>query len=339
LAAVVAAVPVLARPAGADVLTIAISKPSAAAALRAAYFEPFTQATGTSVADVTWTGTAAALTGHLPNSNAPWDVVMIGGAELQKGCDAGQLEKLDWSALGGRAKYLDIGVADCGVGAFLTSIVLAWDKQKFAPTPTWADFWDVAKYPGKRGLRAGAETNLEIALLADGVAPGDVYGALRTKDGVERAFRKLDQLKPYIVWWHSDEDAPHLLGSGEVLMTSAPNDQITQAVRTEQRSFQMQWKGALGSVLFWSIVKGTHNRQAADKFLAFVGQPANEAKLLPLMALGGLAKGANDGIPAELAAISPTSPAALADMLIIDEKFWVEKHAELDPRFEAWMSH
>ena len=67
--------------------------------------------------------------------------------------------------------------------------------------PGWADFWDVAKYPGKRGLRRSAETNLEFALLADGVAPGDVYKTLRTSEGVDRAFRKLDQLKPYIVWW------------------------------------------------------------------------------------------------------------------------------------------
>ena len=43
--------------------------------------------------------------------------------------------------------------------------------------------------------------NLEFALIADGVAPGDVYKVLATSEGVDRAFRKLDQLKPYIVWW------------------------------------------------------------------------------------------------------------------------------------------
>ena len=34
-----------------------------------------------------------------------------------------------------------------------------------------ADFWDVTKFPGKRGLRKGVIGNLEIALMADGVAP------------------------------------------------------------------------------------------------------------------------------------------------------------------------
>ena len=106
--------------------------------------------------------------------------------------------------------------------------MLAWDRDKFLRTPTWADFWDVAKYPGKRGLRNGVRGNLEIALMADGVAPGDVYKVLATSDGVDRAFRKLDQLKPYIVWWQTDAEAARILGSGDVLMTSAPCAAIVQ---------------------------------------------------------------------------------------------------------------
>ena len=79
--------------------------------------------------------------------------------------------------------------------------VLAWDRGKFQGTPSWQDFWDIARVPGKRGLQRSPRGTLEIALLADGVAPGDVYRALRGDDGVQRAFRRLDQLLPYIVWW------------------------------------------------------------------------------------------------------------------------------------------
>ena len=57
------------------------------------------------------------------------------------------------------------------MGATVFSTVLAWDKDKFHGSPSWGDFWDVAKLPGKRGLRRGVVGNLEIALLADGVAP------------------------------------------------------------------------------------------------------------------------------------------------------------------------
>ena len=65
--------------------------------------------------------------------------------------------------------------------------------------------------------------------MADGVAPGDVYKTLASGDGVDRAFRKLDQLRPYIVWWETSADAAKILGSGEVLMTSAANPAIVAA--------------------------------------------------------------------------------------------------------------
>ena len=118
------------------------------------------------------------------------------------GCDEGLFEKLAWAALGGRDHYLPQTTAsDCGVGAAVSSLVLAWDRDKFPTTPTWSDFWDVARYPASAACAAGRAGNLEIALMADGVSPGDVYRTLRTDDGVDRAFRKLDQIKPYLVWW------------------------------------------------------------------------------------------------------------------------------------------
>src|SRR6185437_11415435 len=106
-------------------------------------------------------------------------VVSIPTDDLIAACEDGLLEKLDWSQIGGKDHYLPIGVNDCGVGAMLIGTVLAWNRDKLSGTPSWADFWDVAKYPGKRGLRKGAKGNLEFALLADGVAPGDVYKTLR----------------------------------------------------------------------------------------------------------------------------------------------------------------
>ena len=78
-------------------------------------------------------------------------------------------------------------------------------------------------------------------MIADGVAPGDVYKMLVRHDGVDRAFRKLDQLRPYIVWWQTGAEAAHMLVSGDALMTSAPSDRIAVAARTGPRNFGMQW--------------------------------------------------------------------------------------------------
>src|SRR3546814_1178814 len=82
--------------------------------------------------------------------------------------------------------FLPAAVHECGVGAFVWSTVLAYNGKTMKTAPTsWADFWDVKKFPGKRGMRKGARYNLEFALMADGVAPGDVYKTLSAPEGVE----------------------------------------------------------------------------------------------------------------------------------------------------------
>ena len=196
--------------------------------------------------------------------------------------------------------------------------MLAWDKDKLPVAPSWLDFWDVAKYPGKRGLRKGVRGNLEFALMADGVAPGDVYKTLSTSDGVDRAFRKLDQLKPYIVWWSTEAEAAHILASGDVLMTSAPSGQIAMMAEREHKNFGLQFNASLFEMQSWVIMKGSPSARLAQQFLYFTGMPAVEVRLLQHSGDAGLAKGLNDGLSPELTAVSPSSPANLAAGLKLD---------------------
>lgn len=307
------------------------------AAQHEVYFRPFTQATGIAIQEESWDGGMEPLRAH-KDPAAGWDVVVLRGDELLGACDEGLIEKLDWSAIGGKDHYLPAGVSDCGVGTGMFSTVLAWDRDKFPAAPTWADFWDVAKYPGKRGLMRGPRTNLEIALLADGVAPGDVYKTLRTGDGIERAFRKLDQLRPYAVWWQTGAEAARILGSGEVLMTSADNGRIGLANREEHRNFGVQWTGSLSAIYSWAVMKGSPNGRHANQFLYFAGDSAIEARLVPLIPYPGLAKGAIEGLPPELVAALPLNPANMAGALVIDEAFWRDNLDKLSQRFAAWLA-
>ena len=198
----------------------------------------------------------------------------------------------------------------------------------------------MAKYPGKRGLFRGVRGNLEFALIADGVAPGDVYKVLATSDGVDRAFRKLDQLKPYIVWWHDGAEAARILASGDVLMTSASAPASpSPATRTAHRNFGMQWTASLYDVESWAILKGSPNLRLRRSSCTSPARPAIEARLVGLFGEGGLAKGANDGLPPELAQVSPTAPANLNAAVRVDAAFWHDNLAKLRQRFETWLAH
>jgi putative spermidine/putrescine transport system substrate-binding protein len=308
-------------------------------AIKEVFVRPFTAATSIAVQLESWDGGIDALRTQLKAPDNAWDLVMVDSDELAAGCSEGLFEKLDWSAIGGKDHYLAQAVSDCGVGAGVAGLVLAWDRDKFPATPSWSDFWDVAKYPGKRGLHNGVRGNLEFALIADGVSPGDVYKVLATSEGVDRAFRRLDQLKPYIVWWNDDAEAARILASGDVLMTSAAAPAITAANHSAHRNFGVQWTASLYEVQSWAIVKASPNLRAATQFLYFAGTPAIEARLVGLFGEGGLAKGANDGLPAELAQVSPTTPANLNAAVRVDATFWHDNLGKLRQRFETWLAH
>ena len=308
-------------------------------ALDKVFIHPFSAATGIPVQSASWEGGLDTLRAQLKAPDNTWDLVLVDADELASGCSEGLFEKLDWSAIGGKDHYLSQAVSDCGVGANVASTVLAWDRDKFPAAPSWSDFWDVAKYPGKRGLHRGVHGNLEFALMADGLAPGDVYKVLGTSEGVDRAFRKLDQLKPYIVWWQDDAEAAHILATGDVLMTSASASDITMVNRNERRNFGLQWAASLYEVQSWVVLKGSPNLRTALQLLYFMGTPAIEGRSVLVSGDGGLAKGANDWPNPEVAQISPTAPANLNAGVRIDAGFWHDNQPKLRQRFDSWLTH
>ncbi|MEX3960569.1 extracellular solute-binding protein, partial [Trinickia sp. EG282A] len=144
-----------------------------------------------------------------------------------------------------KSDFLPGGVTDCMVGNVAWSTVITYNKEAFknGEPKTVADFFDLKKFPGKRGLRKSPEAALEWALLADGVKPADVYKVLATPAGVTRAFKKLDTIKSSIVWWEAGAQPPQLLADREVSMTSAYCNRIWTAIAQDKKPFGFVWDG------------------------------------------------------------------------------------------------
>src|SRR6478736_7319722 len=309
----------LAIPASARDLTVVSWGGDYQDAQRDAYFKPFMQTTGVKMAEESWDGGVGTLRAKVQGGSNNWDVVQVESEELLLGCEEGLYEKIDWAKLGGKDKFLPDAVNDCGVGAIVYSFIMAYDGDKIkGDTPkSWADFWNVKKWPGKRALRKGAKTTLEIALMADGVAPKDVYKTLGTPAGVDRAFKKLDELKPNMVWWEKGSQPPQLLASGEVAMTDAYNGRIAAANEKDKKNFKIAWTNNLYTIDSWVVMKGSPNKADAEKYLVFVNDPNNQKNL-----------------PPELS----TAPANIQTALYLNDKFWLENLDKLNQRFNAWVA-
>jgi putative spermidine/putrescine transport system substrate-binding protein len=301
------------------------------------YFEPFRKTAGISMNDESWDGGIGVLRAKVQGGAATWDVVQVESEELAVGCEEGLFEKIEYSRIGGEAAYLAPSVDPCGIGAIVYDFVLGYDKDKLRDAPTsWTDFFDTKKYPGKRSLRQGPKTTLEIALIADGVAPKDVYKVLATDEGIERAFKKLDTIKNDIVWWKAGAQPPQLLASGEVAMTSVYNGRIDTANKNEKKNFGMVWNGALYTLDSWVILKGSPNMDAAYKFLDFVGKAENQAKLSENIAYGTSNKGAAALLQSAVLKDLPTAPDNMKNAVEINVTFWLENIDRLTERFNKW---
>ena len=308
------------------------------AAQHKAMFEPYTAAKGIKIVEQEYGGEIAKIKAMIQAGNTTIDVVDVDAPTLIQGCDEGIYEKIDWSKIGDKSEWISGTTSECGVGTIVYATTLAFDGAKLANGPTTIkDLFDTQKFPGKRGLWKNPATNLEFALMADGVAPADVYKVLSTKDGVDRAFKKLDTIKKDVVWWESGAQAPQLLASGEVTMTTAWNGRIASANK-EGKHFKIVWDSEILDSNFWAIPKGAKNVAASTDFIKFAVEPKILAGLTKYISYGPVRTTAAPFVAPEDAAILPTSPANMKVALTLDNAFWGDKGDEIRKRFTTWIS-
>jgi putative spermidine/putrescine transport system substrate-binding protein len=304
-------------------------------AQKKAFYEPY-EKTGTKVVAVEYNGEQAKIKVMVDTRNVTWDVVEVESPDAARGCDEGLFEKLDYSKSGNKADFVPAAVTDCGIGIFVWSTVMAYngDKLKVGPK-TWADFWDIKKFPGKRGMRKGARYNLEVALMADGVKPADVYRTLATKEGADRAFKMLGELKSCIQWWEAGAQPPQFLVAGDVVMTTVYNGRIDAANR-EGKNLVIGWTGGIYDLDYWVIPKGDPNKDAALRFIAFASTPAAQAEYARNIAYGPTNTKALAKLDAKTLSNLPTAPANAKDALQFNLKFWADQGEDLEKRFASW---
>ena len=134
-------------------------------------------------------------------------------------------------------------------------------RQVKAAPKNWADFWDVKKFPGKRGMRKGARYNLEFALMADGVPPEDSTRCWPPRTAPSAHSRSWTELKPTIQWWEAGAQPPQFLVAGDVVMSTVYNGRIDAANR-EGKNLKITWTGGIYDLDYWTIPKGSPNKDA-----------------------------------------------------------------------------
>lgn len=309
-------------------------------AQRAAWFEPFAKETGIKVVEQEYLGDLGKIKAMVDTGDVPIDLVTVETATVLQGCDEGILEQLDYSKIAPQDKFIEGSALDCGVGLDAYGDILAFDPTVLAEGPASVlDLFDTTKFPGKRAMRKFPAQNLEWALMADGVPAGDVYKVLATPEGVDRAFKKLDTIKGDIVWWDAGAQPAQLLASKEVVMTTAWNGRIQNAIDTDGKPFKIVWNNQILEYDMIAIPKGTKNLDLAYKYLAYISTPENNAKLASHITYGPVRIDAAEFVAPDALPKLPNAPDHLSGAyLVADTEFWGDYGPDLVKRFNAWLA-
>ncbi len=306
---------------------------------RKAFFEPFVAA-GNKITEAEYNGEIAKIRAMVEAKAVTWDVVDVDTQTALAGCAEGTFETIDWAKLGlDRAKFIGGDVTDCAVPNILYSTVAAYDTSKTqAPAGLFEALFDTAKYPGKRALQKSPFVNLEWALMADGVAPADVYKVLGTDEGVERALKKLDTIKKDVVWWESGAQGPQLLADGQVVFATSWNGRFYNAIKTDKKPFQIIWDYQAPDWDWWAIPKGTPKIEEAYRFIAFASDAQRMADQTKWISYGPANQDSAAKIDPAILPDLPSAPDNLKTVFYPDPQFWGDKGDELRERFNAWLA-
>jgi putative spermidine/putrescine transport system substrate-binding protein len=243
-------------------------------AQRKAWLEPYTALTGVQFQEDE-NSLNATIKAQVEAGQVTWDVVDVGN-DFGLEANAALLEELDYTLIPEAEVNKDLGPSKWRVPDITYGVVLAYNTEKTGgQVPAgWADYFDTTKFPGKRGMWDYSEGGIfEVALLADGVKPADLYPL-----DLERATKKLDTIKDDLAFWKTGAESQDLIGSGEVAMTLIWNGRGWSAKHTDGKPVEMQWNQQIVTADYLVVPKGSPNKDAAMKFIAYTICAENNAK-------------------------------------------------------------
>jgi len=350
-AALAAGLGASARALAEDTLNIATWGGAYGQSQEIAFFAPFAKETGTRIVTEIYDGTLAKIKEMIGGDNSAIDVIDVSAGALDTLCRDGLLESIAPSSLGaapsGESAEEDFysgGLSSCGVASVAWSTAIAFDRQassKASPSQI-GDLLNAKRFPGKRALPNNARQTLELALLADGVDPANVYTELATQEGADRAFKALDKIKDEIYWWDRAEEPMTWLSEKKVAMAAGYSGRMFRALIGDRQRFGVIWDGQVYDLDLWAIPKNAKNKDVALRFISFATDPARLAVQAELIAYGPMRKsalplvGKHPVIDVEMTPFLPTAPDNFKKALQFDEAWWNANGAELQRRFEAW---
>jgi putative spermidine/putrescine transport system substrate-binding protein len=298
-------------------------------AQRKAWLEPYTALTGVKFTEDE-NSSNATIKSQVEAGQVTWDVVDVGN-DFGLDANSALLEPLDFSLIPKDELNEALGISNYRIPDITYGVVLAYNTDKTAgKVPEgWADYFDTTKIPGKRGAWDYSEGGMfEFALMADGVKPADLYPL-----DLDRATKKLNTIKDNLVFWASGAESQELIGSGEVAMSMIWNGRGWSAKNIDKKPVEIQWNQQIVTADYLVVPKGSPNKDAAMKFIAYTACAANNAGPSQYIPYGPTNKNSTPN-PTMVNDLSVTN--ADENSAYFDDKYLIDNFQAIDAAWQAW---
>ncbi|MET4690677.1 ABC transporter substrate-binding protein [Sinorhizobium fredii] len=310
-------------------------------ALKEAWFDPFTKATGIEVVTVVATNAEmrAKAAAMVKTGNINWDLYLDG--EIQAASKAHREVTEDLTDFCRQfADRQDLSAHACSAGGALlqsTATLLAYRTENPGdPVPeTWADMWDTEKFPGERSFPNFDDPwrVMAAALLADGVARDELFPL-----DIDRALAKLDHIRPAVsLWWKTGDQSVQGFRNGEY---SLGQIWLTRAKAMQNEGLPIAWSYKASFLVGdrIALLKGAPHRDNALKLIAFwLNSPAAQAKACEVLSCTPPSRDAI-ALMSEEARLSMPQGDDVRDYIIVPDAEWINANAAmLLQRWNEWI--
>ena len=314
------------------VLVVNASGGAMGQAMKDSYIALFEQRTGIPVT-LTSPNDLGKLKAMVESRNVEWNVTEINSADARRAARLGLLEPIDDTIVDrsnypreARDKFL------LTTSVYSTLMAFRTDVFKDNRPKTWVDFWDVKKFPGPRSMWNSPVDNLEIALLADGVRPENLYPL-----DVDRAFKKLTEIKPHVaIWWTSGAQHAQILVDKEVVLSTGWNGRFYRAI-TDGAPIAVSWSQGIIKQAYFGIPKGAKDQYWGQQFLSAMLDPKAQAGFANLFVSPGLNPESLRYADPAVRAFLPTDPTNFSQQFWQNDAWWDTNAEVVKERWQRWI--
>ncbi|MCU1671173.1 MAG: Spermidine/putrescine-binding periplasmic protein [Blastococcus sp.] len=274
---------------------------------------------------------------QVTSGNVSWDVIDTTNVVAAQQC--GKLfMPLDTSIVDTSKIPAGALTDKCSVPAMGYGLVIVYNTKKYGANPpkTWADFYDTARFPGKRTIEGGTGDIdpgvLEGALLADGVSPDDMYPI-----DVKRALAKMSSIKKDIVFWSTGAQSQQLIESGQVDMALVWSGRAYSAVKNGA-PFAPLWDQWMPEADMLAVPVGAKNPKASFALINYYLGAKQQEKLTELTSYSPINVDAKPQLDELAQSFMTTTPEHTKQAFKEDLGWWAENHDAMVSEYTNWLA-